>query len=376
MTIADYEWLLHFAEVIQHQWPWNSSVNKYLFGDIMSPSQTLVLWNIKANTPSIFCPKSRDISPALILTLMSINLLIWRQLRLMPFVRMQAGAFQWARRWFALLSVRVSNHNRERWSTWLISLTLFCGENGSNGIHNDIGEAHTGAVNTHTHKPAALRPVKSLSHCRAISSSWADGLLKSRTKTRKSAQICESMKQRESFTTNRHLTEAYTHPLFFLSATSHQWGLLGFIFGGILKWCKAVTREPITLSKIAWFHQFFMGGTAWRGFLIPKPPCRSPTPSIQRQPCSESWVPLFMRLVIIIRLLWSCRAWRWYNQGSGIHHIPATVFTFPSSTDCTIIVNVCVFILQLYVCFGRAGCRATEWFPAVAVSIALKSRKR
>lgn len=34
-----------------------------------------------------------------------------------------------------------------------------------------------------------------------------------------------------------------------------------------LKWklWKAATREPIILSKVAWFHLFFIGGTASRG---------------------------------------------------------------------------------------------------------------
>ena len=35
---------------------------------------------------------------------------------------------------------------------------------------------------------------------------------------------------------------------------------------------QAVTREPITISKIARFYLFFMGGRAWSGALIPMPP--------------------------------------------------------------------------------------------------------
>lgn len=175
-----------FAQVVQRQWPWNSLMNRYLSDDFISPSQTRRLKNHSKHFFHIL-PVSRDISPALILMLMSINLLIWRQLRLMPFVRMRACAFHWARRWFALLSVRVikPQHGVEHLIDFF---NLFCVENGSNGIHSDISKAHMWAVNTHTHKPAALWPFRGLSHCQAISSSWADGLFKSQTKTRKSAQ--------------------------------------------------------------------------------------------------------------------------------------------------------------------------------------------
>lgn len=140
--MEDY-WI--FAHVVQHQWTLCSLMNKYLFGDIISPSQTLCLKDHSKHILHI----SPDISPASILMLLSINLLIWSQLRLMPFVRMQACAFQWARRWFAPLSVRVIKPQRE--VEHLIDFfKLFCGENGSNGIHSDISKAHMWAVNTHT----------------------------------------------------------------------------------------------------------------------------------------------------------------------------------------------------------------------------------
>lgn len=144
-----------FAQVVQHQWLWNSLMNRYLLDDIISPSQTLVVCKITVNAFSIFFPVSRDISPALILMLMSINLLIWRQLRLMPFVRVRACAFHWASCWFALLSVRVIKPQRE--VEHLIDFfNLFHVENGSNGIHSYISKAHTWAVNTHTQTSSSL----------------------------------------------------------------------------------------------------------------------------------------------------------------------------------------------------------------------------
>ncbi len=139
-----------FTQAVQHQWPWNSLANRYLFW-----WHYLTLTNtrrLKNHSKHIFhiLPVSRDISPAPILMLMSINLLIWRQLRLMPFVRMRVCAFHWARCWFALLSVRVIKPQRE--VEHLIDFfNLFCVENGSHGIHSDIRKAHMWAVNTHTH---------------------------------------------------------------------------------------------------------------------------------------------------------------------------------------------------------------------------------
>ncbi len=133
-----------------------------------------------------------------------------------------------------------------------------------------------------------------------------------------------------------------------------------------LKQCKAVTREPITLSKIAWFHLFFMGGAAWRGFLIPKPPCRSPRPSIQKQSCSVSRVPLFMRLIIIImRLLWFLRACHWYCQGSGIYCILPFLLLFCWLCDhCKL-----EFLYYRSYLFLGVLYLATEPFAAVAVNI-------
>lgn len=92
-----------------------------------------------------------------------------------------------------------------------------------------------------------------------------------------------------------------------------RWCLHGGSFGEI--WssgAKAATREPITFPKISWFPIFFLWGTAWRGLSATKPPCRSPRPTIQRQPSPVSRDTLVMRLVIIITLLWYCRACRWF----------------------------------------------------------------
>lgn len=139
-----------FAQAVQHQWPWNSLMNRSLFGDIISPSQTPIVWKNHSKHSFHILPVSRDISPALILMLTSINLPIWRQLRLMPFVSMQACTFQWARCWFALLSVRVIKPQGD--AEHLIDFfNLFCVENGSNWFYNDISKAHMWAFNTHTH---------------------------------------------------------------------------------------------------------------------------------------------------------------------------------------------------------------------------------
>lgn len=61
---------------------------------------------------------------------------------------------------------------------------------------------------------------------------------------------------------------------FFFFSNLGQVGSLAF-FSMVLAWLelfwlnckqwKAATREPIILSKVAWFHLFFIGGTARRG---------------------------------------------------------------------------------------------------------------
>lgn len=230
-----------------------------------------------------FLPLGQDMSAALILMLASINLLIWRQLRPLPFVSTQACAFYPARRWFALLSVRVIKPQREV-ELVIDAFNLFCAECGWDGAHNDVGTAHWCVMHTrynHVQTRAALRPVRRPSHFQAISCSRADGLPESRTKPQKSAQMCERVETSESCTTSHHFKEAafFTRAAAWLSfpwPATLLWCLHGLNFWLIWKRWKAVTREPITLSRIAWFHLFFIGGTAWKGCLQPKHPVVPP----------------------------------------------------------------------------------------------------
>lgn len=70
----------------------------------------------------------------------------------------------------------------------------------------------------------------------------------------------------------------------------------------------------------------FYGRYGMDGLSHTEAPHRSQRPSIQRQPCLVSRVPLFMSLIIIIiRLVWPCRAWSSYCHASGIYQIPALV---------------------------------------------------
>lgn len=195
-----------FAQVVQRQWPWNSLMNRYLSDDFISPSQARRLKNHSKHFFHIL-PVSRDISPALILMLMSINLLIWRQLRLMPFVRMRACAFHWARRWFALLSVRVikPQHGVEHLIDFF---NLFCVENGSNGIHSDISKAHMWAVNTHTHTNQLLSDHSG--GCHTVKPLAALELMDCsnlRQRQENLLKMCESVEKPDSFTTSHHLKE-------------------------------------------------------------------------------------------------------------------------------------------------------------------------
>lgn len=46
--------LFFLAGAVQRQWSWSSIMNRYLFGDVISPSQTPVVWKITANSSPIF----------------------------------------------------------------------------------------------------------------------------------------------------------------------------------------------------------------------------------------------------------------------------------------------------------------------------------
>lgn len=127
-----------FSKVAQHCWPLNALMNSRLFAEYLLLTNHLRLTNHSKHLLHIL-PVSRDISPAPVLMLLPINLMLWRQLLLMLFVRMSACAFQWVHCWFALPSVRVI---KPQWEAehLIDSFTLFSVENNSSWVHSDIGK--------------------------------------------------------------------------------------------------------------------------------------------------------------------------------------------------------------------------------------------
>lgn len=99
-----------------------------------------------------------------------------------------------------------------------------------------------------------------------------DGLPGSHTNVWKGEKTSESWKNQASFQSDLpffclKLEPSYKPGFLFSGPTIRFCGArMAWIFFW-LKWkpWKAATREPITLSKAAWFHLFFIGGTACRG---------------------------------------------------------------------------------------------------------------